>query len=228
MLYITGDTHGKYDRILQFDSILKPNDSIIVAGDFGFVFHDNESEKATLDEIEMRPYTILFVDGNHENHPAIAQCPEEMWNGGKVHRIRKNILHLCRGQVYNIEGKTFFAFGGGCSRDKERRLRLEIEGKGKLWWAEEMPSKEEYTIAEMNLDLCGRKVDYIITHTAPEETMCVLRPFHEPERELNNYLEYVRETVAHKHWYMGHLHKDMAIWRNQTIVYQDIRKIGDE
>lgn len=48
------------------------------------------------------------------------------------------------------------------------------------------------------------------------------------ERDLNNYLEYLRKTVSHKHFYMGHLHKDMTIWRNQTIVYQDVRKIGEE
>ena len=33
-------------------------------------------------------------------------------HGGKVHRIRPHVLHLMRGQVFDIEGHTFFTMGG--------------------------------------------------------------------------------------------------------------------
>ena len=68
------------------------------------------------------PYTILFVDGNHENFDRLlSEFPIEDWNGGKVHKIRPNIIHLMRGHVFEIEGKRIFAMGGGYSVDKYMR-----------------------------------------------------------------------------------------------------------
>ena len=40
-----------------------------------------------------------------------------VWDVGKVQRIRPSVIHLMRGQVYEIEGKTFFTMGGGSSHD---------------------------------------------------------------------------------------------------------------
>lgn len=125
MIYVTGDTHGHLRQIQKLEEYYchswTEKDFLIICGDFGFIFADDEEEKRVLDELEKRPYTILFVDGNHENFPAIFRYPEEIWNGGRVHRIRKNILHLMRGQVFEIDGKSFFTFGGAYSIDKEYR-----------------------------------------------------------------------------------------------------------
>jgi hypothetical protein len=41
----------------------------------------------------------------------------ENWHGGKVQAIRKNVLHLMRGQIYEIEGQTFFIMGGAACHD---------------------------------------------------------------------------------------------------------------
>lgn len=42
----------------------------------------------------------------------------EEWNGGKVrHIVRDKIILLERGQVFNIDDKTFFTFGGASSHD---------------------------------------------------------------------------------------------------------------
>lgn len=39
MLYITGDTHGNlYKWVEQIDPVLRPGDTILVAGDFGVGF----------------------------------------------------------------------------------------------------------------------------------------------------------------------------------------------
>lgn len=81
MIYVTGDTHGEYGRIIEFDAKLEENNIIIVCGDFGFIFKNDVQENMILDEIEKRKYTILFVDGNHENFTAINSYPIEMWNG---------------------------------------------------------------------------------------------------------------------------------------------------
>jgi predicted phosphodiesterase len=94
------------------DNTWSENDYLIVCGDFGYIFLNDDREKAFLDYLETKPYTICFVDGNHENFPVIYSYPKELWHGGYIHRIRKNILHLMRGQVFEIEGKKIFTFGG--------------------------------------------------------------------------------------------------------------------
>ena len=221
MIYVTGDTHGEYDRLLQIDKALSEDDYIIVCGDFGYIFFNDYNEKMLLDDLEARPYTILFVDGNHENFPAIYEYQEEVWHGGKVHRIRKNILHLCRGQVYKIGGSTFFTMGGANSSDKHMRR------KGVSWWEEEMTTDADYVEANKNLDLCGRKVDYIITHTLPYKTLRMHYLDHgEEELPLNNFLEYIAESVEYKHWYCGHFHMDKDLGRNIRICWYDVLKVG--
>jgi hypothetical protein len=114
---------------------------------------------------ENKRYTVLFVDGNHENFDALAQYPITEWNGGKVQIIRENVIHLMRGQVYNIDGKSFFTFGGGVSIDKASRIPYIS------WWEQEEPSFSEINEALDNLERCNYKVDYVITHAAPQTIM---------------------------------------------------------
>lgn len=136
-----------------------------------------------------RPYTILFIDGNYENFTLLNQYPVEEWIGGRVHIISKNnegipkIIHMMRGQVFSIEKKKIFTFGGGFSIDKYRRVENES------WWPEEMPSDFEFSGAIVNLQTHSNKVDYIITHAAPEDTMSMFHPYHQDEKKLNNFLE---------------------------------------
>lgn len=69
---------------------------------------------------ETVPFTILFVAGNHDNYNMIEQYPLSNWNGGKVRQIiQDKVIYLERGQIYNIEGKTFFCLGGASSHDIE-------------------------------------------------------------------------------------------------------------
>jgi hypothetical protein len=67
--------------------------------------------------LEEKPFTTLFGSGNHENFDLLAEYPVEDWHGGKVQRIRPSVIHLMRGQVYSIQGKTFFTMGGASSHD---------------------------------------------------------------------------------------------------------------
>lgn len=220
MIVVTGDTHGHKERLLKenisTEYELGEGDYIIVCGDFGYIFTNSSKESKFLDSLENEKFNILFIDGNHENFPAIFSYPEQMWNGGHIHRIRKNIIHLMRGQVYNIEDKKIFTMGGAYSIDKAYRR------EGESWWPEEMPSESEYEEAKRNLKKVNYNVDYIITHAAPDDTMCIFHPEHNEEIELNFFLEWVRENVSYKHWYMGHLHLDKSLWRQQTVLYYDV------
>ena len=87
-----------------------------MCGDFGY-WHDTDIERNNLDWLESQPWTTLFVDGNHSNFDRLKKLSVEEWNGGKVHKIRPHIIHLMRGQVFTINGKTFFTFGGAQSHD---------------------------------------------------------------------------------------------------------------
>ena len=47
----------------------------------------------------------------------LRELPVEDWHGGTVQRVRPSVIHLMRGQVYDIAGKRFFTMGGASSRD---------------------------------------------------------------------------------------------------------------
>ena len=224
-IYITGDSHGKYPKLLEFTKLLKKGDYIIVCGDWGYLWDNDESEQNLLDDIERtQEWTMLFVDGNHENFPAIYSYPEEIWCAGKVHRIRSNIIHLCRSQVYTINDKKIFTMGGGYSVDSYMR----VPGIS-VWPEDEMPSNIDFEEADKNLDKHNRKVDFIITHTAPYETLSLFRTPHPKEERLNRKLEEIRINTEYKHWFMGHLHEDTDTWRNQHLLLWDYFQIdGDD
>lgn len=235
MVYVTGDTHGFPQRFAGFDDDKwTKDDYLIICGDFGFLFLDNESEKKYLDFLEAtRPYTICFCDGNHENFPAIYKYPQENWHGGQVHRIRKNIVHMMRGQIFEIENKTFFTFGGAYSIDKANRK------EGYSWWPEEQPTDEEYEIGLENLEKCGYKVDYIITHTAPcelVERMIALQPWgvrfgfeiDTHDFTLMSYLGSILHKAQFSHWYFGHWHFDTKIDEKSTALFEEVYRVNTD
>lgn len=232
ILAVTGDTHGEEGRFWSPEApcnkALGEGDYLFVCGDFGYVSDDSYPERRFLRYMaEELPYTICFCDGNHENFDLLDAFELSEWKGGKVHIIRRDavgtpkVIHLMRGQVYEIEGKKIFTFGGAYSIDKALRV------PGRSWWPQEMPNEEEKKEAEKNLEAVGWKVDYILTHTAPEDTMSVYHPDHVHEMALNGFLEYIRERTEYKHWYFGHLHRDEDTWRNQTVLWFSIRNMED-
>ena len=221
MIYITGDTHGEQGRFVysEEEKTWTESDHIIVCGDFGFLFRNKRAENLFLDDLEKRPYTLCFVDGNHENFPAIFSYPKEKWNGGYIHRIRKNVIHLMRGQVFTIEGKKIFTMGGAYSMDRCMRIL------GQSYWNEELPSDAEYKEAISNLRENDFTVDYIIAHTAPREIIRRMGNYPDAhDMELTCFLEYCMHEVAHRHFYCGHWHMDKKITDKFTALWFDIVK----
>lgn len=225
-IYVTGDTHGEIGRFYDAElSVLAENDILIVCGDFGFLFYpedtaDYRRQQAELDFLAKKPYTVCFVDGNHENFDLMQACPTEEWNGGRIHRIRKNVIHLMRGQVYHIGGKKIFTMGGAYSMDKYARK------EGRSWWRDELPSKEEYNEAIRNLRAAGNEVDVILSHTAPREVIRCMG--HVPDlhdAELTGFLEWILYEVKFRQWYFGHWHTDQTVMPHVRAVYYDVEKI---
>ncbi len=224
MIYITGDTHGLQDfnKLHIFAGEhpeLTLNDYVVIAGDFGGVWSDR-TLVADLKYYTELPFTVLFVDGNHENFDLLNSFPVEEWKGGKVHKIRPNIIHLMRGQVYEIEGKTIFTFGGATSVDREYRR------KGVSWWAQELPTYDELDEGIANLKRHNNKVDYIITHSCGERALQYpgLRAAAGvkllcPESHMLSYFE---DVVQFGHWYFGHFHIDAELGDRYTVLYNNV------
>ena len=107
MIFITGDTHG---RFLRFNTSAYPEqkqmtkeDFVSVCGDFGAIWQQRAGaeEAYRLDWMREKRFTLLFVDGNHENFTRLNSDEFETVNfcGGKAQKIRDGIYHLLRGQV---------------------------------------------------------------------------------------------------------------------------------
>lgn len=221
-IFITGDTHGDIDfHKLTTENFpvegLTRDDYVIVCGDMGIVWGSN-SDRYMQKWWESKPWTTLFVDGNHENFHKLYEYPVEEWHGGKIHRIMPHAYHLMRGQIFDIDGHSFFAMGGAASHDKWAR-KLNVS-----WWEEELPSEQEIEEARRNLAMVDHKVDYIITHCLPAS----LLPFvvwNGDQDSATIFLEEVFNKVKYKHWYCGHYHKDVNLPFRISIMYQSIKEI---
>ena len=87
-------------------------------------------------------------------------------------------------------------------------------------------SEEDYKNGNKNLKACDCKVDYVITHTCPLNLIPSLGGYHSAmeERQLQNYLQYVSETVYDSltRWYFGHWHRDQEFGEKFRVVYLDL------
>lgn len=232
-MYITGDRGG---QIKPFENDILLNnlddgDYLFITGDFSFIFSQIENnmwEGMKLDLLARKPWITCFIDGNHENHAALGKYPVEIWKGGQVHVIRRSlygvpqIIHLMRGEVYEIEGKKIFSFGGAYSEDSEYRIR------NHNWWPElELPNKAEMKNGTNNLKKSCWKVDYILTHTLPAGVFKTEYRHSgvSQERDFRQYLEKIRKKCQFTRWYSGHIHLDSEIDEKNTSVLNCIRNI---
>lgn len=235
--YVTGDTHGEPGRFMYtntaFEKIADSGDILFIAGDFGFVWDNSPEEQAIREIIAEKKYTTCFVDGNHENFDLLESYPVSHWCGGKVHIIGEapdgtpKLIHLMRGQVYDIpvctsgaeKSISVFTMGGAFSVD--RRYRRE----GESWWPREMPSQEEYTEALANLKQHHNRVDYLLTHTGRERSLDIffLGRRNPNEMELNHFLEQLHESISFTHHYFGHLHDDLDFTEKETLLWFQVR-----
>ncbi|MGN0394531.1 MAG: metallophosphoesterase, partial [Coprococcus sp.] len=113
-IFVCGDIHStldinKLDQFLNRED-LNEKDYLIICGDTGICGFSKEQERATREYLRKLPMTVLFADGNHEQFDALNSYPIEEWHGGNVHIIEPGIIHLMRGQVYQIAEKRFFVF----------------------------------------------------------------------------------------------------------------------
>lgn len=234
-VYVTGDIHGGIDiQKLSNKSLRKKNitlsekDYVIILGDFGLPFFDREAEEQSgeysywINWLSEKPYTVLWIDGNHDNFNFWEKQPVTEWHGGRVqiHPKASNVIHLMRGEIYEIEEKTFFAFGGASSYDKEYRK------ENVSWWEQETASASEMNNAFQNLGIYRNKVDYILTHTPPSD---FVRKYVIPDYndKTADFFTELKSKTEYKAWFCGHIHADMSLpSQNLFVLYRDVMDIS--
>lgn len=226
MVYITGDTHIPVDisklntKRFPVQKGLSTEDYVIICGDFGGIWDNNSEERYWLKWLNKKNFTTLFVDGNHENHAMLnEEFPTVSFCGGTVHKINEKLFHLMRGQVFHINDKKIFTMGGASSYDRGARK------EGETWWPQEMPSPAEYQIAIDNLSAVDWKVDYVVTHCAPNSIQRQIKPKYE-ENELTCFFEKIKEKLDFEKWFFGHYHIDKIVDGRYFCLFETMRKIG--
>jgi len=233
-LYITGDCHGEFSRF--HSARFQPDDIVIIAGDMGLPWGEENfygiggcqtlwsyQDRQNLRMLRELPCQFLFIDGNHENFDLLRDIPcDASLYGGTARKLADNIYHLSRGRIYTILGKTFFTMGGATSVDRRyRRERIS-------WWPEEIPSYAEWEEAFAVLDRQGWKVDYVVTHTCPNEFLHGHKDFTVwpdicPVRQM---LDRIRGRIEYGWWFFGHFHEDHEEPEQRcTWLYRSIKKL---
>lgn len=251
MIYITGDCHRNFERfnrsIFPEQQEMRKEDYVIVCGDFGGVWNkgkENKEETMLLDWLDCKSFTTLFVDGNHENFDRLYDYPVENWHGGKVHKIRPSVIHLMRGQVFDIDDRSIFTFGGASSHDidggilepddPDYKKKKKVLDQGWLpyrinhvsWWEQELPSEEEMEEGRKNLALHHNTVDFIVTHCCSSSTQAMLGESLYKSDIETKYLEEIKQNTKFKKWFFGHYHDNRNVSAEEILLYEQIIRIS--
>lgn len=220
LIYITGDTHADRKRLSKIAlRKLKEGDTLIICGDFGFMWSGSRREQNFLKNLGKRKYNVCFIDGTHENFELLSDYEISQWNGGKVHKIYGNLYHLMRGQIFEIEGKHIFTMGGGESSD------IDIRRDMNSWSKYEIPTQEELLEGAENLEVAGYDMDIIVTHEPPLKVKSFLNLNDSSMLRvtaLNAYFEELSGNCRFKKWFFGSLHIDKYISTTHRAVFKDI------
>lgn len=255
MVFVTGDTHANFRRFntksFKEQANMTRDDYVIVLGDFGGVWNGGKEEKYWLDWLNDKPFTTLFVDGNHENYDMLYALPEKNFAGGKVHIVRDNILHLQRGNIFKLCGRKFFAFGGASSHDIEDgildpadfktteafvdKIREYQFGMKQFrinhisWWEQELPNVGEMDFGLANLRKCKGRVDFVISHCLPQTVASFLSNGAYKPDDITLYFDDVADRLnQYGHafqWYCGHYHTETRLLSKYNVLYHSIQRI---
>lgn len=217
MIYFTGDMHGDKGRFGAWKlRWLREKDALVICGDFGFIWNGSEKEKQVLEWIGKRRYQVLFVEGTHDNLDLLEQYPVEEWNGGLVHHISGNLRHLIRGQVFDIQGRSLLALGGGESRDAAFRKA------GENWWPQELPQYDELDEWSQRLAEIGNRVDYVVSHQAPTNVdSCVTGQVCEVST-LTAFMDRLQQSCRFRRWFFGSYHQDKVVPPKYQCLFEKI------
>ena len=210
MIYITGDTHGDFSRLLTLD--YNDGDMIIVLGDAGINYYKNNEDIKLKNYLNSLNLKLFCVRGNHEERPENISTYKvvDMFDG-KVYLEDDypNLIFAKDGEVYNIDGLSILVIGGAYSVDKDYRLM-----HGYKWFKNEQLNKEE--MDDILNKVSGRYFDVILTHTCPYkyEPREVFLPFIDQskvDKSMELFLDKIEDSIDYNKWYCGHYHIEKRI-----------------
>lgn len=229
MVYITGDTHARFERVFDFcmHNETTINDVLIILGDAGINYHLNSLDIKLKKELAKCPITLFCIHGNHEERPYNIQTyDEKIWHKGSVYYEPEypNIVFAKDGEVYDFDGKKAFAIGGAYSIDKYYRLR-----NGYSWFASEQPNEDIKTSVEQNLNKLKWKIDFLLSHTCPikyEPIEVFLPNINQTtvDKSVEEWLGYIENKLEYEKWFCGHFHTNKKI-DNMVFLYEKIEKL---
>ena len=230
-VYLTGDTHGRFERIACFcrDNHTTLGDVLIILGDAGVNYYLDHRDEKLKRYIDTMPITLLCIHGNHEARPtaALGYEPVECF-GGTVMAQREypNLLFALDGVVYELCGRSCIAIGGAYSIDKQYRIL-----RGAAWWPDEQPDEEIKRRVESALARRGWHVDVVLSHTTPlsyEPTEAFL-PFIDQstvDTSTERWLDEIEHRLDYGRWYAGHFHTTKTVDKLR-LMYQDYARLGE-
>jgi len=125
---------------------------IVHTGDLGVWVRSAAMEALSM-ALHQHGVRMLWVDGNHDDHPGLAHIPPDVHG---LHPVADQIWHLPRGYRWTWSRLRFLALGGAHSID--RRLRT----PGQDWWPQ-----EAITTTQALAAISQGPADVMVTHDCP-------------------------------------------------------------
>lgn len=228
-IFVTGDTHGNFDRIEDFYQMNETdiNDLMVVLGDAGINYYLDYRDRDLKEKLSEFCLTIFCIHGNHEARPwETGNYDEVMWNGGIVYiePDYPNIIFAKDGEIYDFNGKKAIVIGGAYSIDKYYRIRNNLE-----WFDTEQPDEETMAYVESQLEKVNWKIDYVFSHTVPisaEPTWAFIPGVDQSrvDKSTEEWLEKIHKKLDFEKWFAGHYHVESEEC-GIRIMYEDFEEL---
>lgn len=233
MIYVTGDTHGRFERISRFCDRMHTTkrDTLIILGDAGINYCLDPLDDKVKEGLQRMPITLFCIHGNHEQRPECVPGYEEQERFGGLVYVQPrypSLLFAKDGEVYRFAGHKAIAIGGAYSVDKDYRLE-----RGFPWFANEQPTEETKRRVMDRLKALDWRVDMVLSHTAPlkyEPTEAFL-PFIDQDavdKSTEQWLDEIEDRLEYRRWFCGHYHIEKKVDKVR-FMYEDymvLKKAG--
>lgn len=233
MIYITGDTHARFERVVDFCNKMKTTkeDILIILGDAGINYYNGKKDILLKKLLADLPITLFCIHGNHEIRPNKIEGYKLVdYKGGKVWVQEEfpNLLFAKDGEIFEFKIGNFLyktiVIGGAYSVDKYYRLM-----RGWNWFDDEQPNEEIKNFVEEQLELENWEIDIVLSHTCPlkyEPIEWFLKGLDQStvDKSTEEWLDTIENSTRYKKWYCGHYHGSKKIDRLQ-FMFEDFDKL---
>lgn len=251
-VFITGDTHGDFERLFEWNNktgLLNDKENLlIILGDSGFNYQVRENkDKASVDDYRRYRTTLsnwinknryinnikcvtLCIHGNHEARPdTIVGYETGTFAGGRIFYEEDfpTLMFADDGQIYRLNGRDYLVIGGAYSVDKKYRL-----DNGYRWFDDEQPSDYIKSAVEFVIEHRNNKIDVVLSHTCPlkwEPTELFLPNIDQStvDKSTESWLDEIENKLDYKRWYFGHYHGNKHIKEGVEMLFDDIIEVVD-